>query len=142
MTNLEYYKDGLRQVWKKCTSTNTTELMNFIYAVSNERSYCFNTDMSYYPRIIDWMVSEHIESRLTESEIRYLNNIITPFKSDVANISKVNYVNKDYIRIVFKNLDISDIDIPIYNNWFTNLELNIKYELKSLGLIKEENVDD
>ena len=109
---------------KKGTSLISARMKSMSWV---DRMY-FDTLLSDFPVYV-------LQDVLDDTEIRYLTNVIKPFKNDVLTIEKV-VVNDNYrIRIHLK--DIQTISLPLFPkdaNMYTGMEVGKEYRLEDLGL--------
>lgn len=74
---------------------------------------------------------------LDETEKKYLENVIRPFKEKVIYIEKFGYSGKEFICIYIKN--DSSINLPVFSKdtMYNGMKANKIYTLEELGLFEE-----
>lgn len=85
MTNLEFYKEEIKEKYKNFMRTTSQpygryDLADALYEVCWKRTGKKN--------IIDWLCEEHKEPILDEEEKEYLSAVIRPFRNRIHFISK------------------------------------------------------
>lgn len=86
------------------------------------------------------VIEEQKKEVLDETEKKYLEAVLKPFKDKVTDIRKKKAINGDYF--IYVNIDCVDFltfpNFPQNSKMYVGIELGKKYTLKELGLFEEE----
>ena len=96
----------------------------------NGTYYIINSDTTTIIR-----QEKHIRKQiLDKSETRYLNDVIRPFKNKITYITKICYLNKEYLKFY---LDDDYFILPYFKKgtMYKNMETDKRYTLEELHLI-------
>lgn len=115
-----------------------------------EELVCFTDDNHTFVKVyenfkLEKIIWERKTPILTDNEIRYLTDVIFPFKKYIKAVSKVEFDSSTerptYTYIRFHSEDKTDkerlrkiCDIPVFGDDFSNLKLQKLYTLDELGL--------
>jgi hypothetical protein len=126
MTNFEYYIVGGRkhEGWYKFYNEDQSKIEGD------------NTIDKYN----NWLLREHEEPILDDTEKEYLSNVIKPFRNRVSSIAKVKdltFSDVNYYIDIHIDNDNDFCFLPSFKpstGMYKNMEVNRKYTLKELGL--------
>ena len=114
-----------------------------IRIIIDQRTICYQIDNN---RCLDWEgyinIPEHelkkYEAILDNTEKRYLENVIRPFKDDVIFITKESDYSDAYIKIDLKDENFASLPSFKKDTMYKGMKRDKKYTLKELGLFEEE----
>ena len=139
MTNLEFYKEEINDIWTSyCNKeTSVAEDLGLALLEVHQKYAPMNTG------VLDWLHSKY--QILTEKEWEYLDNIIDPFRNKVVDIAKYRNHTLDepeYVEIRYRSVhdDTRLLILPEFEQGiaFKGMKLNKFYKLAELGLEKVE----
>lgn len=132
MLNVEKYKDEILKNDKHLECA-TIELMKGAHDCCNYPC----EDCSKCREIcLEWLTKKYIEPILTDSEKKYLNAVIEPFRNKVECIVKDEGIgeNEEYIFISLKDGDYAYLPDFEEGKMFQGMENEKEYSLKELGI--------
>ena len=130
MTNLEYYKDEIKNYIENGYDFQDT--LCEIYCNKNQHDA---SDLD----VLNWLCEEYKEPILDEEEKKYLSAVIKPFRKEETTIMKrKEYSGCEFVRIAieWKEGSIDYIEFPSFEKgtMYKGMELNKEYTLEELGL--------
>ena len=127
MLNIEKYKDTIKNSWVSDITCCVNELSN---------RDCNKIECEVCKQhAMEWLLEEAKEPILTDSEKKYLSDVIRPFRKEVATISKFNaFDGSQYIYIEMK--DRRGCNLPTFpkGTMYKGMIEGMHYSLKELGL--------
>lgn len=138
MKNIEKYKGIVLDNMNICDIDTALHRK----CTKESRAFCdgFNC-IGCEERFLKWLLEEAKEPVLDEVEIKYLSDLIKPFRNRITAIAKyegsTRFTGKQFIRIKLLGEECSEfINLPWFksNTMYKGMELNKEYTLKELGL--------
>lgn len=108
------------------------------------RETCIEYEVLYTTKNVDFchIIEENKLKKykpiLDNTEKRYLENVIKPFKDRVISVIKENAFGDDYIKIELKNGDLATLPNFAKGTMYKGMKKEKKYRLKELGLFEED----
>ena len=130
MTNLEFYKEEIKELLSDCYLESA---LNKVY-----EGHAHSTIGAY--DVLDWLCEEHKDPVLNKEEKEYLSDVIRPFRKKVECIVKRDTQDQqyEYISIFYEDIHNSEgiIYLPCFEAGmvYKDMELDKPYTLEELEL--------
>ena len=130
MTNLEFYKEEIKELLSDCYLESA---LNKLY-----EQHAHSTISAY--DVLEWLCEEHKDFVLNKEEKEYLSDVIRPFRKKVECIVKRDTQDQqyEYISIFYEDVHNSEgiIYLPCFEvgTVYKGMELDKPYTLEELEL--------
>lgn len=131
-TNLEHYKEQLKQIFRE----DYCDIATILYRIKKEIDSNVSEDGYKYltNAVLDWMAKPYKQPILDAVEKKYLSAALKPFKGGINFIQKrEGNFNHEYISVNFVG-DMMRFPPFEKGTMYKGMEINKKYKLEELGL--------